>query len=212
VARYEAAGTPVITLFDAGPAFARLPLLTPSFSDSSAAVAEHLKGLGHRRAGLLLDKARSRPLVAILDALKAAGIGVDVIEPTEAGGMSAVIAAMGRQSDAPTALIALEPKARGLLAACGAAGIDVPGDLSLISVGEIGAERRRGRGVTALIVDPHRMGRAASASMLAWLAGSRPVGRAFVQAGAFEIRATTGPAPGMAGASAGVTGGLVHAR
>jgi LacI family transcriptional regulator len=194
LARYEAAEVPVIALFEAAGAFGRLPLITPSFSESSAALARHLSALGHRHAALLFDRARSRPLVAIIEALKAAHLKVDIIEPNEAGGMSEVVAGLRRQDEPPTVVIAFEAKARGLMVACDRAMIEVPRDLSIVSVTEPAAERTRKRHVTSIVVDPQRMGRAAAASMLAWLAGSRPTGRTLVQAGVFEAKETTGPA------------------
>ncbi|HEX3920484.1 MAG TPA: LacI family DNA-binding transcriptional regulator [Caulobacteraceae bacterium] len=194
LASYEAAGTPVIALFDAGAAFAALPLLSPAFSESSAALAEHLAALGHWRVGIVVEHGRSPPLLAVAAALKAASIEVELIEPSEAGGMNDVVAGLKRRRDGPTALVARDPLARGLVAACAAAGVDVPGALSLVSLTEIGVDRRGRQGLSALVVDPHRMGRAAATSMLAWLAGSRPADRTRVQAATFEPRATTGPA------------------
>ena len=92
-------------------------------------------------------------------------------------------------------MIALDPHARGLVAACAAAGLDVPKDLSLVNISEIGADHgNRRRSLSALVVDPNRMGRAAAAAMLAWLAGSRPAGQTSVQAASWEPRASTGAA------------------
>jgi LacI family transcriptional regulator len=194
VARYDHAGTPLIALFNAGPAFASLPCLTPSFTEAGSALADHLAGLGHRRVAIVSDRGRSPPLAAIAEALKAAGVEVDAHEPGEAAGMSEVLTALLHRPDPPTAVIALDPQARGLLAAAENALIPVPQHLSIVSVSEIGAERRRRGGLSSLVVDPHRMGRAAAASMLAWLGGARPAERTRVQAGTFEPRASTGPA------------------
>jgi len=195
LARYAAAGTPLIALFAAGSAFAQAPLLTPSFAESAQAVAAHLAGLGHRRVALLQDPGgRAKPLIAIGEALRGADAQVETIELSEAGGIRAIVDQLRVAPEPPTAVIALDPKARGLLAACEAEGIATPGDLSVVSVSEIGAERRGRKVISTLVIDPQRMGRAASASMLAWLAGSKPVGRTLVQAGRFEARTTTGVA------------------
>ncbi len=194
LALYDDAETPVMALFAAGSAFSRLPVLKPSFSDSSGALAAHLSGLGHRCVVIIADKTGSPPILAAAEALKAASIQVDWFAPSEAGGMSDAIAALRRSNSHPTAMIALDPHARGLLAACEAAGLDVPKDLSLVSISEIGADHgNRRRGLSALVVDPNRMGRAAAGAMLAWLAGSRPAGQTSVQAASWEARATTGP-------------------
>ena len=198
LAGYAAAGAPVVALFRAAPAFASLPLITPSFADSSAALAAHLASLGHRRVGLIAGEARTLPLAAAGEALKAAGLAPVRVAATAAGGMSEALKAAMTLTPRPTALIAHEPHARGLLAAAAAQRIVIPADLSLLAIGEIGSERRQKRiGLSALIVDPSRMGRAASAAMLAWLAGSKPAERTEVQAGVFEARATSGPAPAV---------------
>ena len=52
----------------------------------------------------------------------------------------------------------------------------------------------RRHGVSSITVDPHRMGRACGAAMLAWLAGSRPAARTLVQTATFQPRGTTGAA------------------
>jgi LacI family transcriptional regulator len=193
LAGYAAAGTPVISLFEADAAFAGLPRLTPTFARSAAALAQHLKGLGHQHVGVLLDRGRSPPLLAAMKALKAAGLRVGASEHSEAGGMRAVIETLLAQRDRPTVLIALDPKARGLMAACEAAGVAVPDDLSIVGVREFDARRRRD-GLSALVVDPRHMGAAAAGAMLAWLSGVRPPELTRVEAGEFEPRATTGPA------------------
>jgi LacI family transcriptional regulator len=194
LAGYAATGTPVISLFEADAAFGGLPRLTPTFARSAAALAQHLKGLGHEHVGVLLDRARPHPLLAAMKALKAAGLRVGASEHSEAGGMRDVIETVMSKADRPTALIALDPKARGLQAACQAAGLAVPGDLSIVGVREFDARRRRGDSLSALVVDPRHMGAAAAAAMLGWLSGVRPPDLTRVEAGEFEPRATTGPA------------------
>lgn len=194
LAGYAAADTPVLSLFEADPAFAGLPRIAPTFARSAAALAQHLEGLGHRHVGVLLDRGRSRPLLAVMKALKAAGLSVGASEHSEAGGMRSVIETLLAQRERPTALVALDPKARGLVAACEAAGVRVPDELSIVGVGEFDARRRRRDNLTGLVVNPHHMGEAAARAMLAWLAGHRPPDLTRVEAGEFTARATTAPA------------------
>jgi len=194
--RYAAAATPVIALFAAGSAFSELPLITPSFADSSRALAAHLSDLGHAHVALVAEDARAPAIAAIGEALKAASIHADWIAPSETGGMSETLTRLLGLAPRPTAVVAPDPHARGLLAACEAARVAVPQALSLVSIGEIGTDPgARKRGVSSLVIDPNRMGRAAAGAMLAWLAGSAPAGRISVQAAAWEPRVTTGPAP-----------------
>jgi len=105
--------------------------------------------------------------------------------------MGEVVAGLLDRSDRPTVAIAADPQIRGLVAACAAAGVATPADLDLVSVNEIGADAwRRRHGVTAVTIDPQRMGRAAAGAMLRWIAGEPPADRIRVQAAAFQARTT----------------------
>jgi DNA-binding LacI/PurR family transcriptional regulator len=120
---------------------------------------------------------------------------VDAIEQSETEGMSDILAALRAKKTRPTAIIAPDPHVRGLIAACAAAGVRVPEDMSIVSISEIGADGyHRKHAISAVTVDPHRMGKAAGAAMLAWLAGSPPADKVRVQAASFIERGTTGPA------------------
>jgi LacI family transcriptional regulator len=188
---YNDAGTPVIALFSAGAAFAGLPLISPSFSDSAATMAGDLATLGHRHVALLANEAKSPPLAAVAEALRGAGVGVEWIEPSEAGGMREAAEQLARLAPRPTAVVALDVKARGLLAA----GVAAPGALSVVAISEVGVDaRNRKLGLASLVIDPQRMGKAAASAMLAWLAGSRPAERVLVQAASWEPRQSIGPA------------------
>ncbi|HEY5009027.1 MAG TPA: LacI family DNA-binding transcriptional regulator [Caulobacteraceae bacterium] len=193
--RYTVAGTPVIALFAAGSAYSDLPLITPSFTDSSRALAAHLSSLGHAQVALVADEPRSPSISAVAEALKAASVGVEWIAPSQAGGMSETLAALMRRDPWPTAVVTLDQHARSLLAACAAAGVAVPETLNIVSVSEITADTANRRaGVSSLVIDPNRMGRASAGAMLAWLAGSRPANRISVQAATWEPRASIGQA------------------
>lgn len=196
LAAYRAAGIPMIAMFGGGGGFADLPAIYPTFTEPAAALADHLRSLGHRRAAVLRAEPRAPAVDAIADGLKAQGFVVDLIETPETEGMNGALAALLSLTPRPTAVIATDPHSRGMIAACAAAAVSVPGDLSLVSISEVGAEGyHRRHGVSAVVIDPQRMGRASAAAMLAWLAGARPVDRVKVQAAQFVARASTGPAP-----------------
>lgn len=195
--RYAAAGIPVLTLFSGGGDYAGLPVLTPTFAKPARELTDHLIGLGHRRVALIQPV--GGPMLAISEKLKAKGLEVIIAEPAAGGGMNEMLSALMAPPDRPTALIAVDPNSRTLVGACQARGLRVPEDVSLVSVSEIAHDnQRRGRDVTSLVVDPHNMGRAAGAAMLAWLGGTRPPDRIRVDAGYFAPRGSTGPVPGAA--------------
>ncbi|MFO1015007.1 MAG: LacI family DNA-binding transcriptional regulator [Caulobacteraceae bacterium] len=200
LARYEAAGIPVLTLFSGGGAYADLPCLAPTFAKPAKELADHLIGLGHRRIALVAaaGEAMGGPMRSIAETLKGRGLEAVTAEPSSGGGMNEMLAALMQGPDRPTCLVAVDPNSRTLLGACQALGLAVPGDVSLVAISEIAHDnQRRGRDVTSVVIDPHNMGRAAGAAMLAWLAGQRPPGRVRVDAGFFAARASTGPAPPM---------------
>jgi LacI family transcriptional regulator len=193
---YGHAGVPVVNMFGAGGAFAGLPTLYPVFDAAARELGAHLKRLGHVRIAVVRREPRAAPLQPIGEALKAQGLVVEAVEATEADGMRGCLAALLAQPHRATAVIAADPNARGLIAACEAAGIAVPGDLSVVSLSEIAAEGyHRRHAISSLTIDPTRMGRAAAAAMLAWLAGDRPDARLAIEAATFAARGTTGSAP-----------------
>ncbi len=193
---YKVARTPVLALFRAGAAFTELPLLAPSFAEAAAAVVAEMRALGHARVALIADRPRTPPLAALGQALQADGVTCDWITPSEVEGMGDVLAGLLARSPRPTTVIARAPHARGLLAAAAAARIRTPAELSVVAISEIGDEARGKRAaLSALVVDPSRMGRAAAGTMLAWLAGSAPAERISVEAARWRPAATTGRAP-----------------
>ena len=121
---------------------------------------------------------------------------VEVVEAHAAHGMADVLAAQMALSEPPSVLIAPDPHSRGLIAACAAAGVAVPERLSIVSISEAGADAyHRRHAITALAIDPTRMGGAAAQAMLAWLkGGEEPAHRIRVQAAVFTARGTTGRA------------------
>jgi DNA-binding LacI/PurR family transcriptional regulator len=65
----------------------------------------------------------------------------------------------------------------------------VPGDLAVVGLCDRAAEPYfEKHSVSTLSVDPHRMGRAAGSTMLAWLEGERPAQRTRVSTGTFTAR------------------------
>jgi LacI family transcriptional regulator len=193
---YQAAGIPVVNMFAAAGAFAGLPTVLPAFAEAARDLGAHLRALGHVRVAIVRRELRAAPLQAIGEGLKAQGLVVEAVQASEADGMRGCLAALMAERHRPTAAIAADPHARGLIAACAAAGVAVPEALSIVSLSEIAAEGyHRRHAISAVTIDPARMGHASGAAMLAWLAGGQPQARLIVEAATFAARATTGAAP-----------------
>jgi DNA-binding LacI/PurR family transcriptional regulator len=159
-------------------------------------LARHLGELHHERVALVRHNAYRMHLPSIGRALQARGLRVDEVAPSEVGGMSEILLELMARPERPTVVIAPPAHAQALLRACDAAGLSVPDDLSIVSVGGSGPPGRNARrALSYLAIDPHRLGRAAGAAMLGWLAGARPTSSLRVEHGSFVARATTGPAP-----------------
>jgi LacI family transcriptional regulator len=184
LARYREAGTPVLTMFGRGRSFAGQPLFAPTFSQAAADVSAHLRGLGHRRVAVLRSAVRSPPAEAVAAQLTADGVAVIRPEPGDGEGAHALLQRL--RAEACTAIVAPDRWGRAL------ADAGVRGDLAVVCVTELSAEPALAqRGLSTLTVDPHRMGRACAAAMLAWLAGDEPPDRTDVQAGVFAARASS---------------------
>ncbi|MFB4303720.1 LacI family DNA-binding transcriptional regulator [Actinomadura sp. NTSP31] len=148
--------------------------------DDAAAVrlaVEHLAGLGHRRV-TFMDLGRSR-----LE--KAFGAAVD-----EAG-LTAVQDVPWRSPGAPTAVLALgDATGTAALTALHRAGLDVPGDVSLIVHGD--APGAAETGVTTVGAPPRELGRLAMGALLDRIgAGGTGEGRRITVPPVLTERATT---------------------
>ncbi|MGD9891007.1 MAG: LacI family DNA-binding transcriptional regulator [Dehalococcoidia bacterium] len=201
LARYAALNIPVIAMFEGGGVFAELPLVRPVFNEAATAVADHLRRQGHARVALVRQEGRSPAMLAIAEALRAEDMHEDIVEPSAGLSSADLISSLMDGPGRATAVVAADPQARGLLAACRAAGARVPEDVSIISVNGIAADAYyRKHGISSVTIDPHRVGRAAGSYMLAWLAGSRPAQKIRVQTATFvardTIRATVAPEEG----------------
>lgn len=195
LARYNAAGIPVIAAITGAGAFAELPLISPSITEAADSLARHLEDLGHERVALVRHNSYRPHLSAIGRALEARDMRVEQVATSEVGGMSEIVTGLMAMRDRPTAVIAPGAHAHVLLTACDAAGVGVPDQLSIVGVGRIGTDsRHETRAISCLTIDPHRLGRAAGGAMLGWLAGARPADSVRVENGTFVARATTGKA------------------
>ncbi|MDH5673105.1 MAG: LacI family transcriptional regulator [Myxococcales bacterium] len=195
--RCRSAGIPVVAALTGSGAFAQLPLVAPTTGEAAAALSMQLGQLGHRRVALVADSARTAQLSPVGCALSAQAIEVECFAIPEVGGMEGLLAALLGSPERPTAVVVPGPQTQALLTACQARGLRVPRDLSVVALGPIADTGMPAqRELSVLHIDPQRLGRAAGAAMLGWLAGVRPANRIGVEIGSFVAGATTGPAPG----------------
>ena len=193
LARYQRAGVPVMAMFSADGDFAATPTLSPLFSEPTRALHQHLVEGGHARVAVLRPEAGGGASDALTRGLRELGLAVEVVTLSAAGGVRDALSGLISRPDRPTAILAPDPAVRALISVCAATGLAIPGDLSVISVCDISAEAHHRRaGLSAVMVDPHRMGRAAGAAMLDWLAGAPPDGRVGIQVATFTARKTSG--------------------
>jgi LacI family transcriptional regulator, galactose operon repressor len=160
---------------------------------------EHLRGLGHRRIGLVAGPPTARANRERRRAFEAAcaGLGIDAV--VEAGGADAATghAATARMLDRParpTAVVAgsidLLP---GVLRALGAGGLRIPADVSLVAFDDAPLLGVLDPAPAVISCDRRRTGQAAARLLLDRIAGEPPA--ATVVPARFDPRAGCGPAP-----------------
>lgn len=192
VAQYEEAGLPIVNLLTRPRAFDGLPLVTPSFMSGGQAAGRELWKLGHKRIGLIDDGDQFGAIKSIHDMWQLGRFTVERISPAADGGWESVMRTLITRKDRPTVLAGFEPQVRRVLTACESAGIDVPGDVSVLAMrkpNEVETD------ISSLVLDVHRLGQAAGEAMLGWLGGARPQANLEVEISAWAPRATTGAAP-----------------
>jgi len=170
---------------------------------ATRAMTEHLIRLGHRRFGLISaphegnDRARERS-AGVRDALHAHGIELPESNvryaPIElAAGMRAMEQLLALR-DRPTAVLATnDVVAVGALMACRAAGVRVPGEISITGVDNTDLGATQAPGLTSIQTPIVELGRLAGSYLMARLEGTAPEIPGELP---FEIilRGSTGPA------------------
>lgn len=195
---YRTAEVPVLALFGRPGAFKRLPVVIPSLSGAAGDVARRLVALGHRRVALVSRPERIGPISAVCSALKKLGVTLDRqrygTDPRDE--LREILRAIVARREPPTAIVTYHRAAVLLMAACREARIEVPEELSIVSISDHTAESFPARKpFSALVVEPDPLGRAAGRALLAWLDGTPPPPETAVEAGTWVERATTAPAP-----------------
>lgn len=174
--------------------------------------AAHLVSLGHRRAAFI-GPATSIPAFRLrergfVQALRAAGIGMPSelvvrADASIAGGMDAMRRLLASR-DRPTAVFcANDLVALGAHKACGAAGVSLPGDLSLLGCDDIEMGTLVTPELSTIGMPQRELGARAVRLLLRQLeAGAAAVPAAQVLPPRLVIRGSTGPVPDRAGSAA----------
>lgn len=170
-----------------------LPQFLPDDRAGAAALAAHLAGLGHRRvvyleqagAGVRHASERERP-----EALLAGGLR---LERTADLAMAVALCRAGA-----TAVICYDwSRVAQAHAALRAAGLGMPGQVSLASCSDLHWFAHLDPAVTAVEIPMHELAERAADHLLALLAGDVPAAPATVELPTvLRVRTSTGPAPG----------------
>jgi DNA-binding LacI/PurR family transcriptional regulator len=175
-----------------------LPAIDIDHAAGAEDMVRYLVGLGHTRIGfisgpLTVSTARYRR-DGFLNAIASAGLSGDLIEEGDfayASGQAAAINLLVRE---PTAIFAANDQmALGALAACRAAGVTVPGDVSVVGFGNTSAAEHAVPSLTAVSMPRHQLGVEAMQAVVDALALETP--RVFPRRLPFHlvIRESSGP-------------------
>ena len=143
---------------------ANLPAIDIDHAAGAEEMVRYLIGLGHKRIGfisgpLTVSTARSRHQ-GFVSGVTAAGLAADLVEEgdfTYAGGQAAALNVLRRGE--PTAIFAANDQmALGVLAACRAGGIVVPGDMSVVGFGNTSAAEHAVPALTTVSMPRHQLG------------------------------------------------------
>jgi LacI family transcriptional regulator len=164
-------------------------------------VVEQLRGLGHRSVALVAGRVASRPARELVRAFEAtcgwlsiaAAVEHGVVDPA---GAEAAAARLVDSRGRPTAIVsgsaAILP---GVLRAVRAAGLRVPGDMSVVTFDDAPLLEAVEPPIAAFDRDPVAVGREAARLLLARMRGGPPETSSV--AIRFTPRASCAPAPGM---------------
>ena len=179
---------------------ADLPAIDIDHAAGAEEMVRYLVGLGHTRIAfvsgpLTVSTSRYRR-DGFLNAMAAAGLAADLVAEGDfsyAGGQAAALELLAGK---PTAIFAANDQmALGALAACRAAGIGVPADVSVVGYGSTSAAEHAVPGLTSLSMPRHQLGAEAMQAVVDALALPKP--RVFARRLPFHlvIRDSSGPPP-----------------
>jgi LacI family transcriptional regulator len=177
---------------------ADLPAIDIDHAAGAEEMVRYLVGLGHRRIGfisgpLTVSTSRYRRQ-GFLNGMAAAGLNADLTEEADfaySGGQAAAASLLMHE---PTAIFAANDQmALGVMAACRAAGLSVPGDVSVAGFGNTSAAEHAVPSLTTVSMPRHQLGVEAMQAVVDALALEKP--RVFPRRLPFHlvIRESSGP-------------------
>ncbi len=158
---------------------AALPAIDIDHAAGAEDMVRYLVGLGHRRIGfisgpLMVSTSRYRR-DGFLAGMAAASLAADLIEESDfayAGGQTAAVGLLARGA---TALFAANDQmALGALAACRAASLQVPGDVTVVGFGNTSAAEHAVPSLTTVSMPRHQLGVEAMQAVVDALSLARP--------------------------------------
>jgi LacI family transcriptional regulator len=194
VARYQAAGIPVVVVTERSKALATQPFLRPSIDAAVAASMKDILGFGHRRV-LSIDDGLQRYSLNTIDPRLTQIISIELRSLLDVGSLDELVRALQKQQDKPTLISAFQPQAEAIMVACRAIGASVPGDFSLIALTHSGNEKRAAdMGMSSVLFRPELLGAEAAKQMLLALEDKKIPKTISVEVGTWTRRESVGQA------------------
>ncbi|QMU71432.1 LacI family DNA-binding transcriptional regulator [Streptacidiphilus sp. P02-A3a] len=185
------------------------PVVTIDYEQAGYLAGRHLRELGHERVAVVASlPAHTARLEGFRRAFARDGLSVPdasvfvPAEPTPAGGALAARAALAADP-APTAIFAThDVLSYGVLEAAAAAGLSVPGDLSVVGHDDMQEGRQARPTLTTVVFPKQEMARQATELLLRSLAAqTAPTNALQLLRPTLIVRESTGPVPGATGAA-----------
>jgi LacI family transcriptional regulator len=193
--RYAAAQVPVLAVSSRVPAFAELPFIEPSMLEAAQACAVDMLRDGNTHLAWLDDGQTLVPAPGPTAAWDTGPFTFEPITVDDYRDMDELLAKLMSQKARPQVVTGFESSATAFLSACQRAGVAVPGQFGVVSVRTLGDEHRdKAKHLSSMVLDAAKVGQAAGAAMLQWLAGEPPPPVTRIEVGSWEPRETTGPA------------------
>lgn len=196
LARYASAGIPVICLFSRSGGYEKLPLIASSIADTVQECAARLQALGHTTVGVLRPSRRSRPIEAVREGARKAGMTVRTYDigdtPLDAVGL---LSTMMNEAQRPTVVVARQMDAEQLFKAADEMGVIVPRMLSIVAIRDRTQQMPSTRLPLSMIhLNPGKVGAEAAVIVAKLLAGEIDFrGDSSIETGAWVERGSVGP-------------------
>jgi LacI family transcriptional regulator len=196
--RYREVGIPVAAVMSRGRGTSWLPLFAPALEPAVSQAVSHLETLGHQRVCAMLPGGEAGPFRAALRRLRGSGMEVATVNPFEPD-FSVAQVVEGFRESVTTAVVTSFPLALETLHACRRHGVSVPGDLSVVSIGEeSGVAELLDMPISAVTVDLAAFGRQVGEAIVACISGETPDRNELFPVAKWVERSTTGTANGLA--------------